>query len=155
VKKKVIVFGVTLLVAVVSVVVADYFTLLGTSETPEYVLQELRIRPVNKHDNSPIEGTRVKCFQTNNRNACTQRDSGKLGIVSVMVPSIRISTNSLLFEKGHRFLASKDPKVQVMLINLDYINVVESIEVQELFDNPGKIYKVLMEPRQFNDPENT
>ena len=154
-KKKIIVIAVVLLVVVASVVVADYFALFGSSETAEYVLQEVRIRPLNKVDNSPIEGIWVKCFQKNNRNACTQRDSGKLGIVSVMIPSTRISNNSLLFEQGHRFLASKDPKVQLMLIHLDYINQVESIEVQELFDNPGKIYKVLMEPRQFNDPENT
>ena len=154
-KKKIIVIAVILLVALASVVAADYFTLFGTREAAEYVLQEVRIRPLNKVDNSPIEGTRVKCFQKNNRNACTQRDSGKLGIVSVMIPSTRISNNSLLFEQGHRFLASKDPKVQIMLIHLDYVNEVKSIDVQELFDNPGKIYKVLMEPRQIDDPENT
>ena len=126
---------------------ADYVGLFGVRENPEYVLQEIKFRLSDKLDNSPIMGARTRCFQKGNRNACTQRDSGKLGVVSVLVPATRISTKTLLFERGHEYLRSKDPNIQIMLIHADFVSQVESININSHFNNPGKIYRVTMQPR--------
>ncbi|MFT5350114.1 MAG: hypothetical protein ACI909_003120 [Planctomycetota bacterium] len=145
--KKTWMAGALLFIVTIIFIVADYFAVFGTTEKSDYVLHEVVIRPVDNQDNSPIVGTRVKCFQRGNINACTQRESGKLGIVSALIPGSRISTHSLLFEQQYRYTSSRDPKINIMLINFDYMNEVISIEVNELFENPGKIIKVKMEAR--------
>ncbi len=152
-KNKILLIAVSIVLSGAGFVGADYVGLFGITEKPEYVLQEVRIRPYNMFDNAPIEGVRVRCFQQGNGNACTQRDSGRLGIVSVMVPSIKLSRRSLLFEKGYHYIGSRDPKIQIMLIHVDYISKVESVEVAGLLNLPGKLYKVNMEPR-ISTPDN-
>ncbi len=138
---------IVVILAAVCFVTADYFALFGTRENPEYVLREIRLRLSDKLDNSLIAGAKARCFQKENKNACTQRDSGKPGIVSVKVPATRIRTKSLLFEHGHRYLTSTDPYLQVMLIHVDYTTQVTSIDINKHFANPAKVYQVTMQSR--------
>lgn len=145
--KKVGLIGAFLIITATIFAVADYFGLFGVRENPEYVLQEIKFRLSDKLDNSPIMGAKARCFQKGNRNACTQRDSGKLGVVSVLIPATRISTKTLLFERGREYLRSKDPNIQIMLIHADFVSQVESIDINNHFNNPDKIYRVTMQPR--------
>ncbi len=145
--KKIGLTGTFLIITATIFAVGDYFGIFGVRENPEYALQEIKLRLSDKLDNSPIMGAKARCFQKGNGNACTQRDSGKLGVVSVLVPATRISTKTLLFERGHEYLRSKDPNIQIMLIHADFVNQVESIDINSHFNNPEKIYRVKMQPR--------
>jgi len=147
-KNKVLLIVACCLLCGTGFIAADYAGLFGITEKPEYVLQKVRIRPFDSRNNAPIEGVRVRCFQRGHQNVCSQRDSGKPGIVSVIVPGIKMNRSSLLFDKGYRYLGSKDPKIQIMLIHVDYLSKVESIEVAGLLSLSAEVYKVKMEPRE-------
>jgi len=153
-KNKTVLIVTVCILAATGFVVADYFALFGTSEKSEFVLQEITFRPIDERSNSPIIGTRIRCFQEGRKNdVCFQKDSGKLGEVSIMVPRTRISNNSLLFEQAYHFSSNGSSKVHIMLMHLDYSNQIEGYDANELFKNTEEIYKVKMTPHEFNDTE--
>lgn len=153
-KNKSILIAAVCILAGSGFVVADYFALFGVSEKSEFVLQEITFRPIDERSNSPIIGARIRCFQEARKNdVCFQKDSGKLGVVSIMVPRTRISSNSLLFEQAHHFSSNGSAKVHIMLMHIDYSNQMEGYDANELFNNPEKVYKIKMMPNQFNDTE--
>lgn len=150
-KNKTILIAAVCILAGTGFVVADYFALFGTSEKSEFVLQEIKYRPIDENTNSPIIGARIRCFQKGRKNdVCFQKDSGKLGVVSIMVPRTRISSNSLLFEQAHHFLSNGDSKMHVMLMHLDYSNQVDGYDVNDLFNHLDKIYRIKMKPHEFD-----
>ena len=126
---------------------ADYKGLFGITESSKYLLQEVRIRAYDKDDKTPIIGVRIRCFQQNNGNACSQRDSGKLGIISIILPTTKITRSSFLFEQGYRYQRSLDPNIQIMLIHVDYVSKIEIVEVAKLLNLEGEIMKVDLKAR--------
>ncbi|NKB37066.1 MAG: hypothetical protein GKR93_07810 [Gammaproteobacteria bacterium] len=145
--KKVIIIGLAMLVSAGIFVTADYAGLFGIKKTPEYDLREIKIRIADIKDNSPIVHTRAKCFQKMNDNACTQKVSGKVGIVSIMVPVIKYVSRSLLFDKGEQYLPTRDPELQVMLIHTDYMTHTITLNIAEHLSKPNSIKSVALHPR--------
>ena len=146
-KNKGIVVALVLVVSAGIFTGADYAGLFGIKKTPEYELREIKIHIADKADNSPIVHTRAMCFQKLNDKACTQKVSGKIGIVSIMVPVIKYSSRSLLFEQGEEYLPTRDPELQVMLIHTDYITHTISLNISEHLANPGLIPAVTLQAR--------
>ncbi len=131
-------------------IVADYYALFGSSEKSEFVLQQIKFRVVDKLNNSPIIGARIRCFQKGRKHdVCFQRDGGKPGIVSIMIPRTRIGIHSLLFEQAHHYSSNGSSTVHVMLMHLDYSNQTASYNADELFNNPEKIHKIMLERQVF------
>jgi len=130
----------------------DYFALFGTSQNEKTDCIELNFRTIDENTGALVTDAHVKCFQMMNRNACTQRDSGRAGIVSINIPVQKIITRSILFEKNSRIRETDDPKVHVMFIHEDYANPVETIYVHELPELTTKIMTVSM-PKPMRNTE--
>lgn len=128
-------------------VVLDYNFMGGVYKTPEFVLREVQIKAVSSKDGAPVIGARVRCFQDENRNACSQRESGKLGVISLMVPGTKMNIRTNFFRKEPEYVATEDPNIQIMLIHLDYQNQVQTINVEEVLEGRIELIEVSMEPK--------
>ena len=136
-------------------VVADYFALFGTTEKTEIVMQEIQFRPIDNKTASPIIGSRIRCFQKGRKNdVCFQRDSGKLGVVSIKIPRSKIISNSLLFEQSHRYKSSGSTEVNIMFMHLDYLNNVARYNSDEMFSKANEIHEVMMTSQDFEGDDN-
>lgn len=153
-KNKKILVAVMVVITATGFVLADYFALFGSSERTEFILQEIRFRPVNEGSNSPIIGARIRCFQAGRKkDVCFQKNSGKLGLVSIMVPRSRISSNSLLFEQSYHFSSHGSTDINIMLMHLDYVNHVNNYDANDLFENLEKIHQIKMQPNEYDEPD--
>ena len=117
---------------------ADYYSMFGVKQVEKFDFTEINFNTVDEESGAPVEGVKVRCFQKNNNNACTQRDSGQISIVSINVPVQKIVTQSVLFEQDVEIKKTKDPKIHVMFIHQDYANPVETIFVEELLELKDK-----------------
>jgi hypothetical protein len=136
-------------------VVADYFALFGTSEKSEVVMQEIRFRPLDSDTNSPIIGTRIRCFQKGRKkDVCFQRESGKLGVVSMKIPRRKISENSLFFEQSHHYTSSNNTQLNIMFMHLSYLNQTVRYDPEELFMKGDEIHEIMMGSRNFVSEDN-
>jgi hypothetical protein len=127
-----------LISAVILFIVADYYSMFGVKQVEKFDFTEINFNTVDEESGAPVEGVKVRCFQKNNNNACTQRDSGQISIVSINVPVQKIVTQSILFEQDVEIKKTKDPKIHVMFIHQDYANPVETIFVEELLELKDK-----------------
>lgn len=142
--RKVIIAGIIILIAVAGLVVADYFALFGMQTQVKQDFIELRFRMVDEKTGAPVIDAHVKCFQRNNQNACTQRDSDKLGVISINIPVTKIIERTYLFEKDVTLQETQDPKLQVLFFHQDYASPVETIMIPELPELTGKVMTVPM-----------
>ena len=142
-RKAVIAFTVIVAVAA-GLVIADYFALFGTSTRVRQDFIELRFRMVDEETGAPVIDAHAKCFQKYNQNACTQGNSGRLGIVSIHVPVRKTITRTYLFEKNSRLQKTRDPKLQVLFFHPDYASPVETIMIPDLPELSGSIITVPM-----------
>ena len=134
----------TILLCVAVFVIADYFTLFGTSKRVELDFVEARFRTVEKNTGNLVFGAGVRCFQKHNNNACTLRDSHQAGVVSVNVPVKRIIESSLLFTQNETIEKSADPKIHMMFIHNSHMKETVTLLLEDIFANPGKEYQVEM-----------
>jgi len=130
-KKRAILTGV-ILGACVLLIAADYFALFGTSRKEQLELIELNFVMVDEETGETVTGVHARCFQSNNKNACAERNSGAPGMVSISVPVTKVVTKSLLFVQDSTMRETADPKLKIMFIHPDYANPVESILVSDL-----------------------
>jgi hypothetical protein len=136
-------------------VVADHFALFGTSEKTEIVMQEIQFRTIDSVTNSPIIGIRVRCFQKGRKkDVCFQRDSGKLGVVSIKIPRTKIVNNSLLFEQSYRYTSSGSTQVNIMFMHLNYLNQIARYNSDELFKKGNEIDEIMMKFQDFESDGN-
>jgi len=142
--RKAIIAVVITVIAVAGLVVADYFALFGTHSWVRQDFIELRFRMIDEKTGAPVIDAHVKCFQRNNQNACTQRDSGKPGVISINIPVTKIIESTWLFEKNVELQATQDPKLQVLFFHQDYASPVETIMIPELPELAGKLITVPM-----------
>lgn len=131
-------------IAAAGLVVADYLALFGTQTRTRQDFIELRFRMIDEKTGAPVIDAHVKCFQRNNQNACTQRDSGKLGVISINVPVMKNIESTWLFEKNVKVQATRDPKLQVLFFHQDYASPVETIMIPDLPQLAGKVITVPM-----------
>lgn len=132
-------------------VTADYFALFGTSKRVELEFAEARFRTIDKDTGTLIFGAGVRCFQTNNNNACTLRESHRAGVVAVHVPYRHIIESSLLFTQDETIERAADPKIHMMFIHNDYLNTTKSLYLDDLFNKPGQEYQVEMPARDWGN----
>ena len=135
------------------IIAADYVGFFGVKVKNSYVLHEVHLRPFDRDSGAPIEEARARCFQLGSWNACTQKESRKPGRVIVKFSGTRTSRSTLFFDKGSELATSEDPKIQVMLLHVDYVSEVKTINIDEHLMNPGQEYKVTMKPKGWVDAE--
>lgn len=116
----------------VAIVIADYFAVFGTRTKSRFDFYELTFKPVDEETGAPVIGVHIRCFQKNNENACTLKNSGKAGILSVNIPVTKVITHTWLFEKDVTIQKTRDPKVHIMFIHQDYARPVETVLIQSL-----------------------
>ncbi|MBT7952210.1 MAG: hypothetical protein HN764_11340 [Gammaproteobacteria bacterium] len=134
---------------------ADYFALFGTSKKSEIVMQEIQFRLVDSLSSAPVIGARIRCFQKGRKkDVCFQRDSGKLGVVSMKIPRSKIISNSLLFEQSHHYKSSGSTELNIMFMHLDYQNQVARYDSDELFSKANEVHEVKMNLQYFEGDDN-
>ena len=123
---------------VTAVVAADYFALFGTRVTQKADFIELHFNTIDEEQGFKVTGVKIRCFRKGTNDACTQRESGKAGVVSINVPVRLKIVKSWLFEQEVTILAPDDPKLHVMFIHNDYAHTVETIFYDEFFELTNK-----------------
>ncbi|MCZ6803816.1 MAG: hypothetical protein O7D86_07765 [Proteobacteria bacterium] len=89
---KVIIYSISAITLICGLfVVADYFSLFGTKTDVKLDFVEARFRTLDADTGGVVLDIGVRCFQKNNKNACTRRDSHRVGIVSVHIPVRRVN----------------------------------------------------------------
>ena len=129
---------------VVILVVTDYFALFGTRVISKMDFISMSFKPVDEETGAPVVDVHTRCFQMNNRNACSETDSGKAGIVEIKIPVTKLVTSTWLFEKDSRYQETADPKLHIMFIHYDYANPVETFYLKDIPKLSGKVIKVPM-----------
>ena len=131
-------------------VIGDYFTLFGTHIVNRYDFMEMNFKPVDEETGSPVLDVHVRCFQKNNHNACTERESHMAGILLVNVPILKQVTRSILFQKDVKVQTTLDPRLHIMFIHPDYANPVETYLVSEIPLYKNELVVVKMPKSVFN-----
>ena len=134
-------------------IAADYAGFFGVEIKNHYVLHEVHLRPFDRDSGAPIEEAHARCFQLGSWNACTQKKSRKPGRVIVKFSGTRTSRHTLFFDKGSELQSNEDPKIQIMLLHVDYVSEVKTINIDEHLANPRKEYKVTMKAKGWVDAE--
>ena len=153
---KIKIFGViasVLILFVLSIVAADYFSMFGTKTRVELAFAEARFKMIDEDTGNLILGTGVRCFQKRNSNACTLRDSHQAGIVSVHVPYKRIVESTLLFTKNERIEKAADPNIHIMFINNNYFKITKSLKLEEFFKQESTEFIVKMKAVSSSESE--
>ncbi len=154
-KKKIKIFTTTIVsVVIISgvFVTADYFALFGTKTTLKLDFVEARFRTLNKDTGALVFDVGVRCFQKNNMDACTRRESHQAGVVSAHIPVRRVIESTLLFKKSEKFIKAADPKLHVMLMHQNYNNPTITILLEDIYSGKQTEYTVEMPPRHWDEP---
>ena len=134
-------------------VTADYFSLFGSKVDVKLDFVEVRFRTVNADTGGLIMHVGVRCFQKNNNNACTRRESHRVGVVSVHMPLRRVIQKTLLFEKPGEIIKTTDPKINFMLLHQNYHNPIKTLLMDELYSNKVSHYVIEMKPKDWAEAE--
>ena len=129
----------------------DYFALFGTHVVNRYEFIEMNFKPVDEESGSPVINVHVRCFQKNNHNACTERDSHKTGILLINIPVIKQVTKTILFQHNIKMQDTLDPKLHIMFIHPDYANPVETYLISEISSFSNELIVVPMPRSVFNE----
>lgn len=133
-------------------VTADYFELFGSKIEKRLGFSEIRFRTLDKETSAIISNVGVRCFQKQNMNACTRKDSHQLGVVSVHIPVQRAVKNTLLFKKAEEIYKSIDPKINIMLLHQNYHNPTVTLMMEDVYSNKVGEQTVEMPPREWAEP---
>ncbi len=134
-------------------VVADYFELFGTKVETKLEFSEVRFRTLDAETGGLIMGVGVRCFQKNNKNACTRRDSHQVGVVTVHIPVQRAIKKTILFKKEEGIFKATDPKIHIMFIHQDHHKSTETIIMENVYSNNLIEQTVKMQPIAWPEPE--
>jgi len=127
---------------------ADYFALFGATNTEQLDLITMNFITVDEETGALVAGVHARCFQSNNRNACTERGGGDPGTVSISIPVMKTVTKSYLFVQNVTLRDTEDPKLRIMFVHPDYANPVESFLVSELSGQSARPLTVAMPKSQ-------
>jgi len=143
----------SLLLAVGLFVIADYYTLFGTTIEKKLEFAEIRIRTLDKDSGAIVMNVGVRCFQKNNMNACTRRESHQLGVVAIHVPVQRGIKKTILFEKVNEIYKAVDPEIHIMLMHQNYHNPTKTILMENVYSNKVSEYIIEMPPITWKELE--
>lgn len=143
----------SLMLAVGAFVVADYFALFGTKLDLRLEFSEIRFRTLDEETGGIIMHVGVRCIQKGINNACTRRESHKVGVVLVQVPVQHVIKKTNLFKKEEEIVKTLDPKIHIMLIHQNYHSLSKTLLMEELYLNKVTEYEIKMTPRKWETPE--
>lgn len=149
-KKQIIIISSIIFLVLLLFVIGDYFALFGTHVVNRYEFMEMNFKPVDGETGSPVLDVHVRCFQKNNHNACTERESHMTGILLINIPVIKQITKSILFQQDIKIQNAMDPKLHIMFIHPDYANPVETYLVPEIPSYANELIVVQMPKSIFN-----
>jgi len=153
-KFKIILFSILSAVLFVGLfVAADYYSLFGTKTNLKLDFVEVRIRTLDADTGGLVLDAGVRCFQKNNMNACTRRDSHRAGIVSAHIPVRREIVSTYLFRKSEEIIKTVVPEIHIMLIHQKYNNQTMTILLEDVYANKVKEYSVQMPPGKWVEQE--
>lgn len=133
-------------------VTVDYFALFGTKTTVKLDFVEARFRTLNKETGALVFDVDVRCFQKNNMDACTRRESHQAGVVAAHIPVRRVIESTLLFKKSEDTIKAADPNMHVMLRHQNYNNPIKTILLEDIYSGTQTEYTVEMLPRHWDEP---
>ena len=151
--KRIIVVVSSLTIFVAGIIVADYFALFGTQTEIKLDFVEARFRTLDAETNAIIMDVGVRCFQKNNNNVCTRKESGSTGIVSVNMPVKRVIKKTLLFIISDEYIKAPDPNLHIMFIHNDYYKSTESVLLEDIYSDSGKEYTTHMKAHRWETDE--
>lgn len=154
-KKKIKIFStviVSVLIIATVFVTADYFELFGAKIEKRLSFAEIRFRTLDKETSAIVSGVGVRCFQKQNMNACTRKESHQLGVVSVHIPVQRAVKRTRLFKKAEEIYKSIDPKINIMLLHQNYHNPTVTLMMEDIYSNKIGEQTVEMPPRHWDEP---
>lgn len=125
----------------------DYLAWFGTSKTATQDYVQVNFRMVDEETGVPLMNSHARCFQAKNRNACSEIDSGKPGVVSLKIPVQKIITRSHLFIQDEEMVETADPELHIMFIHSDHASPVETVLTSELPALDGKLITIGMPKR--------
>jgi len=147
-KKPLIVISVVILLPVVFLG-ADYLELFGTSTSTRLDFAVARFKTVDMDTGAPVFGSRVKCQQKGNDNACTLKDTKSGDVLSLLVPKQTVISKSLLFTKNEELLIPQQPNIYIFFINADYETVNLSVPIIDIIGDNYPQKTIKMKARQW------
>lgn len=134
-------------------VTADYFALFAEKQDVRIDFSEVRFRTVNADTGGLIMNVGVRCYQKNNMNACTRKDSHRVGIVSVHIPVRRVIKKTILFQKDAGIARTVDPEINIMLLHQNYDNPTKTLLMEDIYANKLTEYVIEMPPVAWEEEE--
>lgn len=134
-------------------VTADYYGLFGIRTELKLNFVEARFRTLDKETGALVFDVGVRCFQKNNMDACTRRESHQAGVVAAHIPVRRVIKSTLFFKKSEEIIKSADPKLHVMLMHQNYNNPTKTILLDDIYTKKQTEYNVEMPPRKWAEPQ--
>jgi len=125
----------------------DYLAWFGTSKTATLDYVQVNFKTVDEVTGAPVVEVHARCFQKNNRNACSEVDNGKPDILALKIPVHKVITRSHLFKQSEEIVETADPKLHIMFVHYDYASPVETIMTKELPTLAGQLLTVSMPKR--------
>ena len=133
-----IIIPVALVVVAGGFTLADYLQLFGSKTMERGVYVEINFRTVDDGSGAAIEDVKVNCVQRGVEHACAQRDSGRSGVVSLLVPAYKRVYKSLLFTQAEEYLQPPNEDFHVMFVHPDYGGQFRTFQLSELLNSAGK-----------------
>lgn len=130
-----------------ALILADYSGLFGLKKHLVLDFIEASFSTRDKATGSPILEVKVKCFQKNNENACTQKNTSSDMLANIRIPVQKIVSESLLFRKNEELVSSLDPSINIMFIHKNYGSIIETFNIKQIHDRPMAEYPVRMEKK--------
>jgi len=125
----------------------DYLAWFGTSKITVLDYVQVNFKMVDEETGAPLMHAHVRCFQKENRNACSEVNNGIAGMLSLKIPIHKIITHSHIFKQGEELVDTEDPMLHIMFIHSDYASPVESIMTKDLPSLEGKQLTITMPKR--------
>jgi len=129
-------------------VMADYFALFGTTSTEQLDLITINFITIDEESRTPVTGVHARCFQSNNKNACSERQISGPGAVAVSIPVMTTVTKSYFFVQNISLRDTVDSKLRIMFVHPDYANPVETFMVSELQELAARPLTITMPKSQ-------
>ena len=112
--------------------IADYYGILGTKTYQELSFFNLYFRMIDSETKQLIDKARVRCVKAGSNNVCTNRDSGRIGVVKASLPIYYKMTRSHFFELYKVVVPPQDPNIHVFFIHNDYLHINRAFNLEEL-----------------------
>ncbi len=113
-------------------VLADYFRLFGSSEKTFIDMTELNFRTIDAKSGALVTEVHIRCFQKRNQNACAEKESPGIGLITAVIPIKIVKDRSFLFDHQTKIQGTADPKLHIMFIHNDYNNPVKTLMVNDI-----------------------